>query len=304
MSPNYKYFLDYFSNITTAPIVDLMRTDGSQVRRLRENSTENLQKYNLGKHELLKFKTSDGVELNAYMIKPHNFDPNKQYPVLMFQYSGPGSQQVSNSFSVGLRDRWHHMLSQNDIIIFCTDGRGTGLRGREFEQITNHDLGNWETNDQKEAASYLRSLPYVKKDKIGIWGWSYGGYMSSLAITKYPDDFNLAIAVAPVTNWKNYDTIYTERFMSTPEKNPNYDKGAPMHYAANLKHPFLLIHGTADDNVHLSNSVQLVHELVKNQKQFEHFFYPRSMHGMTYDFSNTYPHLYTMMTNFILKNFK
>ena len=304
LSPNNYYFLDYYSTVKTAPSVDLMTTKGNVVRNLRKNSLDGFYKNNLVPKELVTFKTEDGTELNGYFIKPKNFDPKKKYPVLMYQYSGPGSQSVKNSWTFYGRDRWHHYLAQNDILVFCTDGRGTGYRGREFEQITNHNLGNWETKDQVSAANYLRSLPFIDGSKIGIWGWSYGGYMSSLAVMKYPDVFNLAIAVAPVTNWKNYDTIYTERFMSTPEKNPNYDKGSPNDYAKNLKAPYLLIHGTGDDNVHLSNAVQLVHELVKHQKQFEHFYYPRSKHGMGYDYVNTQTHLYTMMSNFVLKHFK
>jgi dipeptidyl-peptidase-4 len=303
LSPNNIYFLDYFSNIKTPLSVDIKKTDGSFVRNLRKNTKDVEKKYTLGKKELVSFTTSDGVEIYGYMIKPYNFDESKKYPVLMYQYQGPGSQSVQNSYSFG-RDLWHHYLSQEGIIVFVADGRGTGMRGREFEQITNHNLGKYEAKDQLEATKYLRSLPYIQKNKIGIWGWSYGGYMAALTVMKYPDAFNLAISVAPVTNWKNYDTIYTERFMSTPANNPNYDKGAPMHYVHQLKSPFMLIHGTADDNVHLSNAVQLVSELIKNKKQFEMFFYPRSQHGMNYDFTNTYPHLYTMMTNFVLKHLK
>lgn len=304
LSPNNTYFIDSYSSVNKAPVTDLMNTNGKIVRNLKKNSLKGYKSHNLTTKELLTFKTSDGTELNAYFIKPKNFDKKKKYPVVLFQYSGPGSQKVSNSWAFGSRDRWHHYLAQNDVLVFCTDGRGTGNRGREFEQITNHNLGDWETRDQVDAAKYLRTLTYVKTDKIGIWGWSYGGYMSSLALMKYPDVFNMAIAVAPVTNWKNYDTIYTERFMSTPEKNPNYDNGSPNDYAQNLKAPFLLIHGIGDDNVHLSNSVQLVEKLVHNQKQFEHFFYPRAQHGLTYDYYNAYPHLYTMMSNFVFKHFK
>lgn len=312
MDPTATYFLDYHSSLTTAPSVDLKQTsNGSTIRNLRNNDDvlKKIQStYAMGQVELIQVPTEDGVQLNGYMIKPPSFDSTKKYPVLMFQYSGPGSQSVRDSYmySSGGRGLWHFMLAQNDIIVVCVDPRGTGYRGRAFEQITNHNLGDYESRDLRDAARWLRKQTFVDGTKIGIWGWSYGGYMSSLAMMRFPTDFNLAIAVAPVTSWKNYDTIYTERFMSTPAKNPNYDKGAPMHYAHQLTdaNKFLLIHGTGDDNVHLSNSVQLVEVLVRERKQFEMFCYPRSQHGMVYDFMNTQTHLYTMMTNFIMKHFK
>jgi dipeptidyl-peptidase 4 len=304
MSPNYFYYIDYFSTSTEPLRVDIKTSSGKLVRNLVTNQKDIYNEYQFGTKELLKFKTKYGFELNATMIKPYNFDPKKKYPVFVTQYSGPGSQQVNNSFKMGRGDRWLHYLSSKGIIVFTMDPRGTGFRGKEFEQMTNHKLMQLEAEDLVEGAEYLRTLPYVEKNKIGIYGWSYGGQMSSYVIMKYPDAYNLSIAVAPVINYKNYDTIYSERYMSTPEKNnDNYDMGSSDYYAKGLKNPFLLIHGTADDNVHFSNSMQLVHELVKHQKQFETFFYPRSMHGMSYDYKNTAPHLYTLMSDFIFKHF-
>ena len=304
MSPNFVYYIDYFSTIKQPLLVDIKTTSGKSIRNLVTNTDDVYKEYQFGAKELLTFKTKYGFTLNAYMIKPYNFDPKKKYPVFVTQYSGPGSQTVKNNFSMGRSDRWLHYLSSQGVIVFAMDPRGTGYRGKAFEQMTNHKLMQLEGEDLVEGAAYLRTLPYVAKNKIGIYGWSYGGQMSSYVVMKYPDAFNLSIAVAPVVNYKNYDTIYSERYMSTPAKNnDNYDMGSSDYYAKGLKNPFLLIHGTADDNVHFSNSMQLVHALVKHQKQFETFFYPRSMHGMGYDYKNTAPHLYTLMSDFIFKHF-
>jgi dipeptidyl-peptidase-4 len=248
--------------------------------------------------EFFTFKTEEGTELNGYMLKPINFDQSKKYPVLMYQYSGPGSQSVSNSWGSRI---WHQLLVQKGYMIVVIDGRGTGARGAKFKKQTYRQLGKLEVEDQISGAKYLASLPYVDATRIGIWGWSYGGYMSSLAILRGNDVFSTAIAVAPVTSWRYYDTIYTERFLATPQENPKgYDENSPATYAARLKGKFLLIHGTGDDNVHFQNSIALADALIAEGKQFTSFYYPDRTHGIRS--RNAQIHLYTMMTNFILEN--
>ena len=234
------------------------------------------------------------------MIKPSDFDPNKRYPVFMFLYGGPGSQQVVNSWG-WFNYFWHQHLAQKGYIVACVDNRGTGGRGAEFKKMTYLQLGKYETIDQIEANRYLAKLPYVDENRIGIQGWSYGGYMSSLAITKGADFFKTAIAVAPVTNWRYYDNIYTERYMRTPQENASgYDDNSPINHVDSLKGNYLLIHGTADDNVHVQNTYEMVSALVKANKQFDLFVYPDKNHGI-YG-GNTRLHLYKLMTDYILEN--
>ena len=217
----------------------------------------------------------------------------------MFLYGGPGSQQVKNSF--WSNNYWHQMLAQKGYIVACVDNRGTGGKGAEFKKTTYKELGKYETIDQINAARYFGALPYIDKDRIGIQGWSYGGYMSSLAITKGADVFSLAIAVAPVTNWRYYDNIYTERYMQTPQENASgYDNNSPINHVEKLKGHYLLIHGSADDNVHVQNTMEMISALVKANKQFDLFIYPDRNHGI-YG-GNTRLHLYNKMTNFILDN--
>jgi dipeptidyl-peptidase-4 len=231
-------------------------------------------------------------------MKPVDFDQNKKYPVLMFVYGGPGSQRVLNNWNVNY---WHHYLTQQGYLVVCVDNRGTGGKGKDFEHIIYKQLGRYETEDQIASAKYLGNLPYVDGERIGIWGWSYGGYMSSLALLLGNDVFKAAIAVAPVTNWRYYDTIYTERYLQKPQDNPSgYDDYSPQNYADKLEGAFLLIHGTEDDNVHFQNSVEFHNALIKANKQFQSFYYPDRNHSI-YG-GNTRLHLYTMMTNFILKN--
>ncbi len=234
------------------------------------------------------------------MIKPPNFDKNKEYPLFMFVYGGPGSQQVKNSFG-GTNYYWYQMLAQKGYIVACVDNRGTGGKGAEFKKITYKELGKYETIDQINAAKYFGGLNYIDSNRIGIQGWSYGGYMSSLAITKGADVFSLAIAVAPVTNWRYYDNIYTERFMQTPQENASgYDENSPINHVEKLKGHYLLVHGGADDNVHVQNTMEMISALVKANKQFDLFIYPDKNHGI-YG-GNTRYHLYKKMTDFILKN--
>jgi dipeptidyl-peptidase-4 len=232
-----------------------------------------------------------------WMIKPVGFDEQKQYPVLMYQYSGPGSQEVVNKW-MSYNDYWYQLLASKGYIVVCVDGRGTGFNSADFKKVTYKELGKYEVEDQIQAAKQLGTLSYVDKNRIGIWGWSYGGFMSSNCILKGNDVFKMAIAVAPVTSWRFYDTIYTERYMQTPQENPTgYDLNSPLNFADQLKGKFLLIHGSADDNVHVQNSMRLINQLVNHNKQFDWAIYPDKNHGI-YG-GNTRLQLYTKMTNFI-----
>ena len=242
----------------------------------------------------------NGHDLNMWMIKPANFDPAKKYPLLMFQYSGPGSQQVANRWH-GTNDYWHQMLASEGYIIACVDGRGTGLKGRDFKKVTQLELGKFEVEDQIAAAQALSSREYIDADRTGIWGWSYGGFMSSNCILKGNDVFEMAIAVAPVTSWRFYDTIYTERYMHTPQENASgYDENSPLNFADQLKGKYLLVHGSGDDNVHVQNTMRMVEALVQANKPFEWAVYPDRNHGISG--GNTRLHLYTKMTQFVLDN--
>jgi dipeptidyl-peptidase 4 len=275
---------------------------GQLVKVLEDNAAlrKKLEDYNIAPKEFMTIKTSENIELNAWMIKPTDFDPKKKYPVFMFLYGGPGSQQVLNQFDAS-NGMWFQHLAQKGYIVACVDNRGTGGKGADFKKVTYLNLGKLEVKDQIEAAKYWGSLPYVDKGRIGIFGWSYGGYMSSNCLFQGADYFKTAIAVAPVTNWRFYDTIYTERFLRTPQENATgYDENSPVTYAKNLKGNFLLVHGTGDDNVHFQNSISLEDALIKANKQFQSFYYPNKNHGI-YG-GNTRLHLFTMMTGFLEKN--
>ena len=300
-SKNYKYFINTYSSANSPNIIDLYDSRGKKQRNIKNSNklTQTLTEYNLTKKEFFEFTTEDGVNLNGWMMKPIDFDSNKKYPVLMYVYGGPGSQTVTDSW--GGQYMWYQMLCQQGYIVVSIDNRGTGGRGSEFKKCTYKELGKLETIDQIEGAKYLSSLSYVDKQRIGIWGWSYGGYMSSLCILKGSQYFNTAIAVAPVTNWRFYDTIYTERYMQTPQENSDgYDLNSPIHYADSLSGNYLLIHGSADDNVHVQNTYEMVNALVKANKQFELFIYPDKNHSI-YG-GNTRLHLFTQITDFITKN--
>ncbi|MCF6360530.1 MAG: S9 family peptidase [Cyclobacteriaceae bacterium] len=303
MSNDFSYYINYFSNSTTPNTVELYATKGNKMVKELENNAklkDVAKEYGLVTKEFYTFKNEVGDNLNGYMLKPANFDPTKKYPVLMFQYSGPGSQQVSNSWSAS-NNYWHQMLVQKGYIISVVDGRGTGGRGEKFKKQTYHNLGRMEVEDQIASAKYLGSLGYVNAARIGIWGWSYGGYISSLALEEGADVFAMAIAVAPVSSWRYYDTIYTERFLSTPQDNPQgYDNNSPATHAAKMKGKFLLVHGTGDDNVHFQNAVVLQDALISAGVQFESFYYPDRAHGIYRN--NARPHLYNMMTQFVLDN--
>ena len=300
-SDNFKYYLNSYSNANTAPYYTLHKSNGEQLKVLEDNAEFNakMKEFNLSKKEIFSIQTED-AELNAWMIKPPNFDSNKKYPLFMFLYGGPGSQQVKNSFG-WTNYYWYQMLAQNGYIVACVDNRGTGGKGSEFKKMTYKELGKYELIDQINAAKYFGNLDYIDSKRIGIQGWSYGGYMSSLAITKGSDIFSLAIAVAPVTNWRYYDNIYTERYMQTPQENANgYDENSPINHVDKLKGDYLLIHGSADDNVHVQNSMEMISALVRANKKFDLFIYPDKNHGI-YG-GNTRLHLYQKMTDFILKN--
>ena len=218
----------------------------------------------------------------------------------MFQYSGPGSQSVTNSF-YGTNDYWHQMLAQQGYIVACVDGRGTGYKGADFKKVTQKELGKYEVEDQIQAAKQLGAESYIDAERIGIWGWSYGGFMSSNCLFKGNDTFAMAIAVAPVTSWRFYDSIYTERYMTTPQENASgYDDNSPINHVDKLKGDFLLVHGSADDNVHVQNTMQMIEALIQANKQFDWAIYPDKNHGI-YG-GNTRLHLYTKMTNFIKEN--
>ncbi len=300
-SETYKYFINDWSDVNTPSYISINKVDGKEIKALVENKDLiNLTKeYGFTSTEFFTFKTSDGVELNGWMIKPPYFDANKKYPVLMNVYGGPGVQTVQNSW--GYFDlAWHQMLAQKGYIIVSVDNRGTGARGADFKKCTYGQLGKLESNDQIEAAKYLGTLSYVDKTRIGIWGWSYGGYMTALCLTKGADYFKTGIAVAPVTNWRYYDNIYTERYMGLPKDNASgYDENSPVNFAKKLKGNFLLIHGTADDNVHFQNSMMLSNALIKANKQFDEFFYPNRNHNISGGYSRY--HLFKKMTDFILE---
>ncbi len=301
-SKSFKYFIDNFSTANTPQVYTVHNAKGKELRVLEDNQEVLglISKFNFSKKEFFTFTTSEGILLNGWKILPPNFDPNRKYPVFMTVYGGPGSQTVLNSYSAG-DFTWYQMLAQKGYIIASVDNRGTGARGQLFKKLTYQQLGKFETMDQIEAARYFASQPYVDPSRIGIWGWSYGGYMSTLCITKGADAFKMAIAVAPVSNWRYYDNIYTERYMRKPQDNASgYDENSPINHVDKLKGKFLLIHGTGDDNVHVQNSMDLADALIKADKQFEMFFYPNRNHGI-YG-GNTRMHLYTKMTEFVLEN--
>ncbi|WBX70790.1 S9 family peptidase [Tenacibaculum retecalamus] len=300
-SKNRHYFISTFSDANTPNVYSLRDAAGNVLKTVKDNAAlkEVVAGYNLSKKEFSTINVN-GNDLNMYTIKPANFDVNKKYPVLMYQYSGPGSQNVKNSWN-GSNDYWHQMLAQNGYMVVCVDGRGTGFKGRDFKKVTYMNLVKHETEDQISVAKKLAELPYVDAKRIGIWGWSFGGHMSTNCLLKGNDIFSAAIAVAPVTTWRFYDSIYTERFLRTPEENPTgYDDNSPLNYPELLKGKYLLIHGTGDDNVHVQNAYRMAEALIQANKQFEWGMYPDRNHGI-YG-GNTRMHLYTKMTNFIKNN--
>ena len=298
-SADFTYFIKTFSsaNIPTKYTLHDSKT-GRLVRNIKDNSAlKNTLSYYKYSNKEFSTLNVNGNDLNMWMLKPSDFDATKTYPLLMFQYSGPGSQRVVNKWNSS-RDYWHQYLAQQGYIVVCVDGRGTGFKGSDFKKVTYLNLVKYETEDQIQAAKQIGSLPYIDASRIGIWGWSFGGHMSTNCLLKGNDVFKMAIAVAPVTSWRFYDTIYTERFMRTPQENPGgYDDNSPFNYPELLKGDYLLIHGSGDDNVHVQHTMRMVEALIQANKQFEWSIYPDKNHGI-YG-GNTTMHLYTKMTNFL-----
>jgi dipeptidyl-peptidase-4 len=310
-SNNFQYYINSFSDANTPPYITMNDNSGKELRILEDNKNflDLMAQYDLSKKTFSSFTDSvitlpDGKQthLNTWQILPPDFDSTKKYPVLLTQYSGPGSQSVLNSWGWS-NYFWYQMLAQNEIIVVCVDNRGTGARGQEFKKMTYQELGKYENIDHIAFARYLGTLPFVDKNNIGVFGWSYGGFMSSLDITKGANVFSTAIAVAPVTNWRYYDNIYIERYMRKPQDNPKgYDDNSPINHVKKLKGNYLLVHGSADDNVHFQNSMDMITALVNANKQFKLFTYPNKNHGI-YG-GNTRYHLYKMMTDFLYKHLK
>ncbi|TRX02455.1 S9 family peptidase [Flavobacterium gawalongense] len=302
-SPNFQYYINTFSSAlqpTTYTLNDAKT--GKQVKVIENNEAlaSKLKAYNLPAKEFFVLKTEKGNELNAWIMKPKDFDASKKYPVFMVQYSGPGSQQAVNQWGSS-NEYWFMMLAQQGYIVACVDGRGTGYKGADFKKCTQKELGKYEMEDQIDAAKVIGNYAFVDKARIGIWGWSFGGFMASNCILKGNDVFKMAIAVAPVTNWRFYDSIYTERYMQTPQENPRgYDENSPINHVDKLKGKFLLIHGSGDDNVHVQNSMQMMEALIQANKQFDSQIYPDKDHSIRG--GNTRIQLYTKMTNFIKEN--
>lgn len=312
LNKDFTQFYDYYSNINTPQATVLYNINKTsktitavQNKVVNENSKLRsvLNQYDLGTINFIRVPNSKGDTLNGWMLKPSDFDPAKKYPVLFCNYGGPGSQQVANRY--GAVSLWHQLMAENGFIVVSVDNTGTGFRGEEFKKKTYLQVGKLEIEDQIDAAKYLGTLPYIDKDRIGHWGWSFGGFMSSLAITKGSDVYKAAVAVAPVTSWRFYDNIYTERYMRTPQENPKgYDENSPLNFANRIKGNFLLIHGTADDNVHFQNSTEFVKALVKNNIDFESAYYPNKNHSISGQLDNTTYHLWNKMTKWILENLR
>lgn len=301
-SSDFTYFINTYSSTTIPNTYTLHNAlSGKKLKDILNNSalTTKLKAYAMSAKEFSTIAIN-GNDLNMYMMKPKDFDASKKYPLLMYQYSGPGSQNVSNRWN-GANDYWHQMLVAQGYVVACVDGRGTGFKGRDFKKVTYMNLVKYETEDQIGAAKKLSELPYIDEERTGIWGWSFGGHMSTNCLLKGNDVFETAIAVAPVTSWRFYDTIYTERFMRTPAENPSgYDDNSPFNYPELLKGKYLLIHGSGDDNVHVQNSMRMIEALIQANKQFDWAIYPDRNHGI-YG-GNTRIQLYNKMTNFIKSN--
>lgn len=296
-----KYFILTHSTANSPSQYSLRKNDGTVIKVLEDNKAlaDKVASYTPSQREFITFK-SNGTELNGWMIKPKNFDSSKKYPVYMTVYGGPGHNEVLDSWD-GMDYMYYQLLAERGYIVACVDPRGTMFRGAKFKKSTYLQLGKLEIEDVINTGKELQKMPYVDPNRIGIMGWSYGGFMASLAITKGADVFRMAIAVAPVTNWRYYDNIYTERFMRTPKENEKgYDDNSPINHVKNIKGKYLLIHGSSDDNVHYQNAMEMVNALVKANKQFDMFIYPNRNHGI-YG-GNTRNHLFNMMFEYTLKN--
>lgn len=299
-SSTFDYYVLNHSDINAPASYAVYNKSGKVLRTIVDNKAlaSTMINHGVTKVDFMEVPTDNNTKLNAFIIKPNDFDPSKKYPVLMYVYGGPGSQTVTNSWK-GQNYWWFQSLAAQGYIIVSVDNRGTGARGSEFKKMTYKELGKYEIQDQINAAKHLGSLDYIDASRIGIFGWSYGGYMSSLAITKGADVFKAAIAVAPVTNWKWYDSVYTERYMQTDKENSKgYEDNSPVNFAHLLKGNYLLVHGGSDDNVHFQHSAEMATALIKANKQYDTYFYPNRNHGIYGD--NARIHLYTKMTNFVL----
>lgn len=307
-SKNMKFYINTFSNIQTPPVITLNDNTGKELATLVDNNKLKQQVASLEMpiKELFSFRTSDGVELNGWIMKPADFNEGKKYPVIMHQYSGPGSQEVMDKWAIGARrdgGMFEAYMASQGFIMVCVDGRGTGGRGSDFEKCTYLNLGVKEAKDQVETAKYLSTLPYVDGTRIGIWGWSFGGYNTLMSMSEGTPVFRAGVAIAAPTDWRFYDSVYTERFMRTPKENmEGYNASSAINRAANLHGELLLIHGTADDNVHLRNNAEYSEALVQADKQFDMQIYTNRNHGISG--GNTTKHLLTRVTNFFIENLK
>lgn len=300
-SEGFQYFINYFSSAGKPPHITLHNENGKEIRVLEDNEAlkERLGKYKHTEREFFTFETAQGTTLHGWMVKPVDFDASREYPLLMTQYSGPNSQQVRDNWQFG----WEQVLANKGYVVACVDGRGTGARGEEFRKMTYKELGKYETVDQIETAKYLGEKPFIDKERIGIYGWSYGGFMSLLCMTKGAEFFDTGVAVAPVTNWRYYDNIYTERFMRKPQNNPEgYDQNSPINHAEKLQGDLLMLHGTADDNVHIQNSLEMAEALVQANKDFTFQPYLNRDHSM-YG-GNTRYHLFRKIVRFLDEHLK
>jgi len=299
ISPDSKLFIDTWSDINTPTQTRLYDVDGKLVRVIAENKVAALREYKLGASQLLQVKTRDGFEMEAMMIKPPDFDPQKKYPVLEFTYSGPHAPSVKNGWG-GSAYMWHQMMAQKGYIIWICDNRTASGKSLESTLPVYKNFGELELRDLEDGIAWLKSQPYVDASRIGIWGWSYGGFMTSYALT-HSQSFKMGISGGTVSDWRNYDSIYTERYMLTPQNNPEgYRKSSPVHYAKDLHGKLLLIHGAIDDNVHVQNTIQFVYELQKAGKQFQLMLYPKSRHGVTDPL--LVKQMRQMMTDYVLAN--
>jgi dipeptidyl-peptidase-4 len=301
-SSNYQSFIHVWSNLNTPPVVTLCNNSGKAITTLVDNKElrEQLAKEQLGSRELFTMTTADGITLNGWMVKPANFDATKRYPVIMYQYSGPGSQQVKDAWNIGMNSQGailEQYLCQQGFLCVCVDGRGTGGRGADFEKCTYLRLGDLESHDQVEAALWLGKQSYVDKDRIAIWGWSYGGFNTLMSMSEGRPVFRAGVAIAPVTSWRFYDSIYTERFMRTPKENPTGYDDCPISRASQLNGALLLCHGSADDNVHLRNTAEYTEVLVQADKDFRQLVYTNRNHSIFG--GNTRNHLFRQCVNFL-----
>lgn len=306
-SGDFQYFINIWSDYNTPYVYTTCRNNGKIIATNVDNHDlkSKIQRYGWTKRETFSFTTSDGVRLDGWMVKPANFDTSKKYPVIMYQYSGPGSQQVVNSWSAGAMGQggaFDQYLAQQGFIVVCVDGRGTGGRGADFEKSTYLRLGDLESKDQVETASYLATLPYVDKDNIGIWGWSFGGFNTLMSMSNGKPIFKAGVAVAPPTDWRFYDTVYTERYMRTPKENPDGYNDNPIQRADKLHGALLICHGMADDNVHPQNSFEYAEALVQSDKDFKEIYYTNRNHSIFG--GNTRNHLLRQITEWFITHLK